>query len=73
MLRLLAAGFPGSIPGNVTGGICGVQSGTGAGFPQVLRSPMPLDISPTAPHSSSSITRDWPPPPGPEKIKKNRH
>jgi hypothetical protein len=34
-------------------GICGGQSGTGAGFLLVLRFPLPL-IPPTAPHSSSS-------------------
>jgi hypothetical protein len=39
-------------------GICGGQSGTGAGFLQVLRFPLPILIPPTAPHSSS-IIRDW--------------
>jgi hypothetical protein len=34
-------------------GICGGQSGTGAGFLRVLRFPI---IPPTSPHSSSSIT-----------------
>jgi hypothetical protein len=34
-------------------GICGRQSGTGAGFPRVLRFPLPIRI-PTAPHSSTS-------------------
>jgi hypothetical protein len=35
-------------------GICGGQSGTGAGFLRVLRFPLPVLIPPTAPHSSSS-------------------
>jgi hypothetical protein len=39
-------------------GICGGQSVTGAGFLRVLRFPLPILIPPTAPHSSSSITRD---------------
>jgi hypothetical protein len=34
-------------------GICGGQSGTGAGFLRVLRFPLPFLIPPTAPHSSS--------------------
>jgi hypothetical protein len=37
-------------------GICGRQSGTGAGFLWVLRFPLPL-IPPTAPYPSSSIIR----------------
>jgi hypothetical protein len=36
-------------------GICGGQSGTWAGFLRVLRSPLPIRISPTAPQSSSTI------------------
>jgi hypothetical protein len=40
-------------------GICGEQSGTGAGFLRVLRFPLPLIIPPTAPHPSSFIIRDW--------------
>jgi hypothetical protein len=36
-------------------GICGGQSGAGAGFFRVLRFPMPIFIPPTAPQSSSSI------------------
>jgi hypothetical protein len=36
-------------------GICGGQSGTGAGFLRVLRFPLPILIPPTAPHSSSII------------------
>jgi hypothetical protein len=39
-------------------GICGVQSGTGAGFLRVLRFPLSILIPPTAPHSSS-IVRGW--------------
>jgi hypothetical protein len=40
-------------------GICGGQSGTGAGFLRVLRFPLAILIAPTAPHSSSSIIRGW--------------
>jgi hypothetical protein len=36
-------------------GICGGQIGTGAGFLWVLPFPLPIIISPTAPHSSSII------------------
>jgi hypothetical protein len=36
-------------------GICGVQSGIGAGFIRVLRFPLPTLIPPTAPLSSSII------------------
>jgi hypothetical protein len=36
-------------------GICGGQSGTGAGLLEVLRFPPPILIPPTAPHSSSII------------------
>jgi hypothetical protein len=39
-------------------GICGGQSGTGAGFLRVLRFPLPILIPSTAPHSSS-IIRGW--------------
>jgi hypothetical protein len=39
-------------------GICGGQSGTGAGFLRVLRFPLPILIPPTNPHSSS-IIRGW--------------
>jgi hypothetical protein len=35
-------------------GICGGQSGIGAGFLRVLQFPLPILIPPTAPHSSSS-------------------
>jgi hypothetical protein len=35
-------------------GICGGQSGTGAGFLRVLRLPLPSLIPTTAPHSSST-------------------
>jgi hypothetical protein len=40
-------------------GICGGQSGTGAGFLRVLRFPLPILIPPTAPHSSPSIIWVW--------------
>jgi hypothetical protein len=40
-------------------GICGGRSGIGAGFLQVLRFPLAIIISQTAPHSSSSIIRGW--------------
>jgi hypothetical protein len=40
-------------------GICGGQSGTGAGFLRVLRFPLPILIPRTAPHSLSSIIRGW--------------
>jgi hypothetical protein len=40
-------------------GICGGQSGTGAGFFRVLPFPLPILISPTTPHSLSSIIRGW--------------
>jgi hypothetical protein len=36
-------------------GICGGQSGTGAGFLRVLRFPLPILSPPTAPYSSSII------------------
>jgi hypothetical protein len=39
-------------------GIYGVQCGTGAGFPRILRFPLPTLIWPTAPHTSS-IIRGW--------------
>jgi hypothetical protein len=39
-------------------GICGGKSGAAVGFPRVLRFPLPILSSPTAPHSSSTI-RCW--------------
>jgi hypothetical protein len=40
-------------------GNCGGQSDTGAGFLRVLQFPLPIFTPRTAPHSSSSIIRDW--------------
>jgi hypothetical protein len=40
-------------------GICGGQSGAGAGFFRVLRFPLPNFISPSAPQSPSSIMWGW--------------
>jgi hypothetical protein len=40
-------------------GICCVQSGTGAGFLQVLRFPLPILIPPIAPQSLSFIIWGW--------------
>jgi hypothetical protein len=40
-------------------GISGEQSGTGAGFPWVLRFPLPILIPLTVPCSSSSIIWGW--------------
>jgi hypothetical protein len=40
-------------------GVCGGRSGTGAGFLQVFRFPLPILIPLTAPHSSSSVIWDW--------------
>jgi hypothetical protein len=40
-------------------GICGGQSGTGAGFLQVLLYPLPIFIPPTAPQSPSSSIWGW--------------
>jgi hypothetical protein len=40
-------------------GICGGQSGSGAGFLRVLRFPLPVFIPPTAPYSSSSSSTIW--------------
>jgi hypothetical protein len=39
-------------------GFCSGQSDTEAGFPRVLRFPLPILIPPTAPYSSF-IIRDW--------------
>jgi hypothetical protein len=40
-------------------GICGGQSGLGAGFLRVLRIPLPIRIPPIAPQSSQSIIWGW--------------
>jgi hypothetical protein len=40
-------------------GICGGQSGAGAGVLQVLQFPQPILIPPTVSHSSSSIIWGW--------------
>jgi cyanate permease len=40
-------------------GICGGQSGTGVGFLQARRFPLPIFIPPVAPQSPSSIIWDW--------------
>jgi hypothetical protein len=40
-------------------GICGGKSGTGTGFLQVLRFPLPILIPLTPAHSSSSIIQGW--------------
>jgi hypothetical protein len=40
-------------------GICGGQSGTGAGCLWVLQFPLPIFIPPIAPQSPSSIIWDW--------------
>jgi hypothetical protein len=40
-------------------GICGRQSGAGAGFLRVLRFSLPIFIPPISPQSPSSIIRGW--------------
>jgi hypothetical protein len=40
-------------------GICGGQSGAGAGFLRVLRFPLPIFIPPISPQSPSPIIRGW--------------
>jgi hypothetical protein len=40
-------------------GICGGQSGAGAGFLRVLRFPLPIFITPIAPQSPTSIIWGW--------------
>jgi hypothetical protein len=56
------SGFPprrsGFEPGSGNMGFVVDKAALDIGFLQVLRFPLPL-ITPTAPHSSSSIIRDW--------------
>jgi hypothetical protein len=63
IVRRLLAGLPPRRPGfQVRSGHMGFvvdKVALGAGFLQVLRFPLPILIPPTAPHSSSSIIRDW--------------
>jgi hypothetical protein len=40
-------------------GICGGQSGAGAGFLRVLRFPLPIFIPPISPQSPTSIIWGW--------------
>jgi hypothetical protein len=40
-------------------GICGGQSGAGAGFLQVLQFPLPVFIPPVSPQSPSSVIWGW--------------
>jgi hypothetical protein len=40
-------------------GICGRQSGAGAGFLRVLRFPLPIFIPPIAPESPSPVIWGW--------------
>jgi hypothetical protein len=40
-------------------GICGGQSGPGAGFLRVLQFPLPISIPPVAPQSPSPIIWGW--------------
>jgi hypothetical protein len=40
-------------------GICGGQSGAGAGFLRVLRFPLPIFIAPIAPQSPSFVIWGW--------------
>jgi hypothetical protein len=58
-LKRLVAGFPPRRPGVrarvYSCGICGGQSGAGAGFLRVHPFPLPIFIPPIAPQSSSSI------------------
>jgi hypothetical protein len=40
-------------------GICGGQTGAGAGFLRVLRFPLPIFIPPISPQSALPIIWDW--------------
>jgi hypothetical protein len=40
-------------------GICGGQSGAGAGFLRVLRFPLPIFVPPISPQSPLPIIRGW--------------
>jgi hypothetical protein len=62
-LKRLVAGFlprrPGFDPGVWSSGMCGGQSGAGAGFLRVLRFPLPIFIPPIARQSPSPIILGW--------------
>jgi hypothetical protein len=62
-LKQLVAGFPpqrpGFDPGVWSSGICGAQSGIGAGFLWVTRFPLPIFIPPIAPQSPSPTIWGW--------------
>jgi hypothetical protein len=51
-------GDPGSRPG-MASGICGGQSGVGAGFLRVLRFPLPTSKSSQSP-GAGTVGQEWP-------------